>query len=226
MKKVLRVVRIIFGIEFALAAVAGVVMSIQTPTASNIAATAFCAVIAFLLLRKRKAKEPNVWRASEISTPLVTVKTELTRPEVPESTLRDMRRYYSKMQAENDARIMADSFKLCQQTLNYGTFFKRYELAQQKALNLLQAQQAKCRIDYRTIKAANSVVSTGYALKIDFLERIYTQEVAAAQRLKTQKGIDNRLQNFIDELQQYETDFMVVEDAYNDVIQRVQALMS
>lgn len=56
MKKVLRVVRIIFGIEFALAAVAGVVMSIQTPTASNIAATAFCVVIAFLLLRKRKER--------------------------------------------------------------------------------------------------------------------------------------------------------------------------
>lgn len=226
MKKVLRVVRIIFGIEFALAAVGGVVVSVQTPIPGNIAATVFCAVIAFLLLRKKKAKEPEVWRVSESSNQYVTVKTELTRPEVPKDTLRDMKKYYSKMQAENDARIMADSFRLCQQTLNYGTFFERHRLAQQKALTLLQAQQAKCRIDSKTVKAANSVLSASGALKIDFLERVYTKETTAAQRLKTQKGINNRLQNFIEDLQQYETDFMDVEDAYNEVIQRTQALIS
>lgn len=224
-KKVLRVIRIIFGIEFALVAVAGVVMSIQSPMPENIAATVFCAVIAVLLLRKQKEK-PQVWGTSVTVTPVVTVKTERTPPEVPQDILRDMRKYYSKMQAENDARIMADSFRLCQQTLNYGTFFERYELAQQKALTLLQAQQARCRIDFRMIKAANSVLSAASSLKIDFLERIYAKEITAAQRLKTQNGINNRLQKFIDELQEYETDFMVVEDVYKDVIQRVKAQIS
>lgn len=59
MKKVLRVIRIIFGIELAVAALGGVISSVQNPTPGNIAATVFCAVIAFLLLRKRKAKEPE-----------------------------------------------------------------------------------------------------------------------------------------------------------------------
>lgn len=226
MKKVLRVVRIIFGIEFALAAVVGAVMSIQTPTASNIAATAFCAVIAFLLLRKRKAKEPEVWRVSESSSQYATVKTEITRPEVPKDILRDMKKYYSKMQAENDARIMRESFQLCQQTYNYDTFFERCALAQQKALTLLQAQQAGCRIDAKVVKAADSLLSAIGALKIDFLERVYAKETTAAQRLKTQKGFNNRLQKLIEDLQQYETDFMDVEDAYNEVIQRTRVLIS
>lgn len=64
MKKVLRVIRIIFGIEFALVAVAGVVMSIQSPMPENIAATVFCAVIAVLLLRKKN--KPKVENTVEI----------------------------------------------------------------------------------------------------------------------------------------------------------------
>ena len=141
MKKVLWIVRIIFGMSCAVATLGGVIMSVQDPVPENILLTVVCIVLAVLLLKKRKRKEPEVLRTSETSTPLVSVKTELTQPDVPEDTLRDMRKYYSTMQAENDARIMRESFQLCQQTFAYETFFSRLQLAERKALTLLQAKK-------------------------------------------------------------------------------------
>ena len=191
-----------------------VFISVLDPFPEFIFLTVVCIVLAVLLLKKRKRKEPEVLRTSETSTPLVSVKTELTQPDVPEDTLRDMRKYYSTMQAENDARIMRESFQLCQQTFAYETFFSRLQLAERKALTLLQA------------KKAESVLSAVDALKTDFLGRIYTKETTEAMRLKTQAGQNRRLEAFVDELQGYENDFMTVEDDYNKIIQGVQALMS
>ena len=154
MKKVLWIVRIIFGMSCAVATLGGVIMSVQDPVPENILLTVVCIVLAVLLLKKRKRKEPEVLRTSETSTPLVSVKTELTQPDVPEDTLRDMRKYYSTMQAENDARIMRESFQLCQQTFAYETFFSRLQLAERKALTLLQAKKAGCKVDEQMLKAA------------------------------------------------------------------------
>lgn len=89
MKKVLWIVRIIFGMSCAVATLGGVIMSVQDPVPENILLTVVCIVLAVLLLKKRKRKEPEVLRTSETSTPLVSVKTELTQPDVPEDTLRD-----------------------------------------------------------------------------------------------------------------------------------------
>ena len=212
MKKVLWIVRIIFGMSCAVATLGGVIMSVQDPVPENILLTVVCIVLAVLLLKKRKRKEPEVLRTSETSTPLVSVKTELTQPDVPEDTLRDMRKYYSTMQAENDARIMRESFQLCQQTFAYETFFSRLQLAERKALTLLQAKKAGCKVDEQMLT--------------DFLGRIYTKETTEAMRLKTQAGQNRRLEAFVDELQGYENDFMTVEDDYNKIIKGVQALMS
>ena len=209
-----------------LATLGGVIMSVQDPVPENILLTVVCIVLAVLLLKKRKRKEPEVLRTSETSTPLVSVKTELTQPDVPEDTLRDMRKYYSTMQAENDARIMRESFQLCQQTFAYETFFSRLQLAERKALTLLQAKKAGCKVDEQMLKAAESVLSAVDALKTDFLGRIYTKETTEAMRLKTQAGQNRRLEAFVDELQGYENDFMTVEDDYNKIIKGVQALMS
>lgn len=228
MKKVLRVIRIIFGIELAVAALGGVISSVQNPTPGNIVLTLVCVILAILLLRKKniKVKEPEVWKTSETTTPVVTIKTELTHPEVLQDTLRDMRRYYSVMQAENDARIMRESFQLCQQTYGYETFLSRLQLAERKALTLLQAEKAGCRVDAKILKAAESVLSATDALKVDFLGRVYTKETTAAMHLKTQAGVNRRLQSFIDSLQEHENDFLTVEDDYNKIIKGVQALMS
>lgn len=66
-------------------------------------------------------------------------------PEVPAETLRDMKKYYTAMQIQNDVRIAQESFQLVQQTTDFDTFFMRLDLAQQKALTLLQAVQAGCK---------------------------------------------------------------------------------
>lgn len=136
-----------------------------------------------------------------------------------------MRKYYSTMQAENDARIMRESFQLCQQTFAYETFFSRLQLAERKALTLLQAKKAGCKVDEQMLKAAESVLSAVDALKTDFGAYLY-QGNNRGYAPKTQAGQNRRLEAFVDELQGYENDFMTVEDDYNKVIKGVQALMS
>ena len=141
LQKVWRVIRLIFGVELALAALGGVIVSIQSPGPGNIVLTIVCAGAAYLLLRRKKPKTAQI---SSAPVPGVSVRTEVTPPDVPVEVLRDMRKHYSLMQAQNDARILQESFQLCQQTYNFETFFSRLQLVQRSALTLLQAKQAGC----------------------------------------------------------------------------------
>lgn len=180
-------------------------------------------LFAFLLLRKKK-EIPEVWMTSETSTPLVTIKTELTRPEVPQDILRDMRKYYKKMQAMDDMRIMRESFQLCQYTHDYEVFFSRLKLAERCALTLIQAKQARCRcgITPQVIKTCESVLQSSTALKIDFLERTQQVQIDGALKLKTPRGQCNRLRKYLQILEEHETGFMEVEELYNSVIEKVK----
>lgn len=56
LQKVWRVIRLIFGVELALAALGGVIVSIQSPEVGNIVLTMVCAGVAYLLLRRKKPK--------------------------------------------------------------------------------------------------------------------------------------------------------------------------
>lgn len=56
LQKVWRVIRLIFGVELALAALGGVIVSIQSPGAGNIVLTIVCAGVAYLLLRRKSPK--------------------------------------------------------------------------------------------------------------------------------------------------------------------------
>lgn len=60
LQKVWRVIRLIFGVELALAALGGVIVSIQSPGPGNIVLTIVCAVAAFLLLRRKKPKMAQI----------------------------------------------------------------------------------------------------------------------------------------------------------------------
>lgn len=120
LQKVWRVIRLIFGVELALAALGGMIVSIQSPEVGNIVLTIVCAGVAYLLLRRKKPKAAQI---SGTPVPGVSVRAEVTPPDVPEEVLRDMRKHYSLMQAQNDARILQESFQLCQQTYNFETFF-------------------------------------------------------------------------------------------------------
>lgn len=225
MKKVLKVIRIIFGVECVLATLGGVILTVETPSAQNILLTLVCAGLAFLLLRKRKQKdEPQVWKTSETVTPLVSIKTELTQPDVPQDILRDMRKTYTKADAMRDAQIMRESFLLCQQTYDFEVFAMRSSLAQRMAYTLLQAERAGCRGVARlnTRKAAESVLQATAALKMDFLGRAVKKAVDDALALKTPRGQRNRLERLLNVLEAQETTFAEIEDEYNDIMGQVQ----
>ena len=60
LQKVWRVIRLIFGVELALAALGGVIVSIQSPEVGNIVLTIVCAGVAYLLLRRKKPKAAQI----------------------------------------------------------------------------------------------------------------------------------------------------------------------
>lgn len=222
--KVWGIVKKVLGVYCALIAIGGCVATYQQKQPGFLAIVALFVLLAWLCFRKSK-KQPEVVHTSQASTPLGMVTTEYI-PEVPEETLKEMRRYYTAMQAQNDARIMAESFQLCQQTHEFDTFFSRLKLARRSALTLLQAKQAKCKcVDAQTVKACQSVLSTMDALKLDFLERKYQKETQSAMQLKTPAGQRKRLEAFLNELQVYDADFFSIEEAYNNVVEKVKTLI-
>ena len=63
LQKVWRVIRLIFGVELALAALGGVIVSIQSPEVGNIVLTIVCAGVAYLLFRKKNTQNPEQTKA-------------------------------------------------------------------------------------------------------------------------------------------------------------------
>ena len=211
--------RILAGTFFALGALGGVISFARDHKPEEAIMTIVLAVISFLLLRKKK-------RAAAAVEEPVTV--SFAPQQVPENILRDMRKYYTPMQAENDARIMADSYRLIQETVNFDTFFSRLELAQQKALTLLQAEQAGCKglKKMRVNPACESVLATVPKIKAAFLDRTYIKETNDAMLLKTPSGQRKRLAAYLKKLQEHEMDFLDVADAYEETVKKTQTLMS
>ena len=224
LQKAWRVIRLIQGIICGVFTVAFVFLGIcdrQQWVVYLVLALVF-GLLTLLLLRRKKPKTAQI---SGAPVPGVSVQTEATPPDVPEDILRDMRKYYSPMQAQNDARILQESFQLCQQTYNFETFFSRLQLAQRCAHTLLQAKRAGCKISKQMVKACESALSAVPALKLDFLDRIYIKETTAAMQLKTPAGQRRRLEALLSELQEHDVDFMSVEDTYNEYLHRVRELM-
>lgn len=220
LKKIGRFFCVFWGVMFAITAFGGIIAFSMDHKPENLLATLFCVVIAFLLLKKKKAKP-----SSNIDTDPTA--TSFVMQDIPKEILQDMKKHYTIVEAQNDARIMAESFKLIQQTTNLETFFSRLELAQQKALTLLQAEKAGCQGIKRlhTTKACNKVLSSSQAAKIVFLDNSYAKETSAALLLKTKAGQQKRLHTYLETLRGYEVQFADVEDAYNETIRKVMSLI-
>lgn len=173
----------------------------------------------YLLLRKKKNQ-----------TPPLQVETHASKYTLhaPPDILRDMRKHYTVIQARDDSRIMADSFTLIQQTTNFETFFSRLELAQKKALTLLQAEKAGCKgiKQLQTTKACESVLDNVQNAKMVFLDNSYTKETDSAMQLKTAAGRCKRLTAYLGVLREYEDQFLDVEEVYAGVVAKVEALIS
>jgi hypothetical protein len=221
-------VRVVLGVLFALTALGGVIASIRDPVPENIVGAVFCATIAILLLRKKKGpKQATVMEPEPVAQNFVKVTTTVSAPDVPEDILRDMRKYYTVMQAQNDARIMSESFRLAQQTTNMNTFLSRLELARKNALTLLQAEKAGCKgiRELRVTDACNEVLARASDEKAAFLRRAYITETNAALLLKTQNGQRKRLEAYLRELEKHEDDFMDVAGEFSNTVKQVQVLL-
>lgn len=218
----MKILKKVLGVICTLEALGGLIAAAQVGEPGLVSITVVFGLLAWLCFRRPKSK----WLPNQRAPgPAAQVTTEYI-PEVPKERLKEMRRYYTAMQAQNDARILAESFQLCQQTFEFDTFFSRLSLAQRSALTLLQAKQAKCKfVNAQTVKACESALAAADALKIDFLERKYEKETSAAMRLKTPAGQRKRLEAFLDELLQYDLDFTSVEEVYNNTIEKVKKLI-
>ena len=221
-----RFLRKFCGILFALAAFIYVCVAIFEPElrVPMIVAAVVCTGLAWLLLRKKKPADAPC----APDQPVGGIGVSFAPREVPADILRDMRKTYTKANAIRDAEIMRESFLLCQQTCDIGVFAMRCLTAQRKALTLLQAEQAKCRgvAKLNTRKAAESVLKTSAALKMDFLDRLMQKEFYDALALKTARGQRNRLQKLLNGLQGNEPTFTEVEDEYNAAVKQIEDKMA
>lgn len=227
MKKIGRFFCIFGGVIFALGALGGLIAFFSEHRPKILLATILFAVISFLLLRKKQAKLSSELTPVSQATPTAPAVTSSMPQDIPKEVLRDMKKSYTVIQAQNDARIMSESFKLIQQTTNFETFFNRLELARNKALTLLQAERAGCRgiKKLHTTKACNSVLSSSQAAKVAFLDNSFTKETSAVQLLKTKAGQRKRLHTYFETLQGYEEQFADVEATYNETVRKVLSLI-
>lgn len=190
-----------------------------------IALACLCLVGTVLLLKKprRLKKQPPETHTTTAEGDLVTVQTEYTPSEVPDDVAMEMRKYYTLMQAQRDAEIMADSYRLASTTLNLKTFCSRYDLAMQMAHTLLQAEQVGVRgiQKLNCHNACTAVINAAGSLKVRVLHDYETEEIYKADALKTNKGKLNRYIKMLMELEKSEPTFMFM-DEYETLIEKVK----
>ena len=127
------------------------------------------------------------------------------------------------MQAQRDAEIMADSYRLASTALNLETFCSRYDLAMQKAHTLLQAEQVGVRgiQKLNCHNACTAVINAAGSLKVRALHDFAANEVSQAEELKTDKGRLNRYIKMLATLEKAEPTFMFM-DEYEALIEKVK----
>lgn len=224
----MRFVKKFFGVILCICAVGFISAAAQVEPGMRlyfIALACLCLVGTVLLLKKprRLKKQPPETHTTTAEGDLVTVQTEYTPSEVPDNVAMEMRKYYTLMQAQRDAEIMADSYRLASTTLNLETFCSRYDLAMQKAHTLLQAEQVGVRgiQKLNCHNACTAVINAAGSLKVRVLHDYETEEIYKADALKTNKGKLNRYIKMLMELEKAEPTFMFM-DEYEALIEKVK----
>lgn len=225
---VMRFVKKFFGVILCICTVGFISAAAQVEPGMRlyfIALTCLCLVGAVLLLKKprRLKKQPPETHTTTAEGELVTVQTEYTPSDVPDDVAMEMRKYYTLMQAQRDAEIMADSYRLASTTLNLETFCSRYDLAMQKAHTLLQAEQVGVRgiQKLNCHNACTAVINAAGSLKARVLHDYETEEIYKADALKTNKGKLNRYIKMLMELEKAEPTFMFM-DEYEALTEKVK----
>ena len=224
----MRFVKKFFGVILCICAVGFISAAAQVEPGMRlyfIALACLCLVGTVLLLKKprRLKKQPPETHTTTAEGELVTVQTEYTPSDVPDDVAMEMRKYYTLMQAQRDAEIMADGYRLASTTLNLETFCSRYDLAMQKAHTLLQAEQVGVRgiQKLNCHNACTAVINAAGSLKVRALHDLAANEVSQAEELKTDKGKLNRYIKMLATLEKAEPTFMFM-DEYEALIEKVK----
>lgn len=227
----MRFIKVFFGIILCICAVGFLSATAQVEPGMQpffIVLACLCVLGAVLLLKrpkrvKTKEAPPPVVSQGEF----VTVQTEYEPDAVPDDIAKEMRKYYTVMQAVRDMEIMSESYKLASTTVNLDTFCMRYELALRKAHTLLQAEQ----LGVRGLKKLNfhdaclSVIDAAGSLKVRALHDYAAEETYKIEGLKTDKGKYNRYVKMLMALEKAELTFHGM-DEYDALIAKVKERIS
>lgn len=220
----MRVIKNIIGIFCIMLCLGPICLTIENKQPLFLFEIPLFAFVAFLLFRKtKKEKECKVLKQTG-SVASVSIVTEYNRSAIPEDIAKEMRKYYTLMQAQRDAEIMADSYRLASTTVNLETFCMRYDLAMEKAYTLLQAEYVGVR-GIKKLKCHNAcvaVINAAHSLKIRMLADYEQSAFSQAEGLKTDRGKLNRYIKIKQILTKAEPTFMFMEE-YENLIAKVDA---
>lgn len=157
--------------------------------------------------------------------PVIAV--NIVQQEVPQQVLHDMRVAYTGSQISNDMRIIDESLKIMEETSDIDTFLSRYKIAMTSVLTLEQAKKAGISIALPDNFSKSLVDAKGKALE-NVLYRSFQKELDEIKKLKTDNGKINRINKYKQKLESlYETEFeFIAENAYNDVMQKIEYLIN
>ena len=153
------------------------------------------------------------------------LEVSIVQQKVPQDILNDMRINYTRQQAANDMRIIDESLAIMESTSDIDTFLSRYETAMRCAATLEQAREAGVPIASSDNFSQSLVEAKNNALA-GVLYRSFQKELDEISKLKTDKGKINRINKFQNKLEDMYADVFefVAEDAYNDVIRKLEHL--
>lgn len=109
----------------------------------------------------------------------------------------------SQQQAENDLRIMNDSAKLVESTVNPDVFFSRLQLLWEKAEHLCLLEQYMEFSGASPAAAFLEIRENHQKAIYDFIVRYFSVTFDKAESMKTEKGRIAQYQKFYDTLQNY-----------------------
>lgn len=115
---------------------------------------------------------------------------------------------YNLDSLNRDMEILNDCARIMENTVNPEVFFNRFELYLDK-LNVLAEAESSGYIDVRGdsfVKAQKKFASSNGIIKIinNFIDRMWSNTIAKAENLKTEKGKRGRYDHFCETLKLYE----------------------
>lgn len=167
---------------------------------------------------KNYNKKPKA-KVNTINPSLVNVTVKSER-ELPKHVYRDMPKFYTDMQLQNDLRILEESVHLMKTTKNIETFIGRYELAQRTALTIEQAMAVGIKVNQSFIMSKEILKLRDELIPV-LLDNSFAEMKKEASKLKTEKGRLGRYEKFLELLEEHELDFDIY-DNYHEIVEELK----